>query len=160
MLVAIRVIYWWLVPAKFVYIVVCKLNFLAVKYKHKLRGESSSAWEKNSTQCLTLAVQWDVKIEEIKITQKSFYRFLSDKTKEKKECQKKWIAAVKHEKWPESDSQIDNARLCSARILFPVGTNGKPLAAVGKFSTAIGKLMIGKTLATNQWGGNYQWYDW
>ena len=32
---------------------------------------------------------------------------------------------------------------------LPIGTNGKPLAAIGKFSSAIGKLMIGKTLATN-----------
>ena len=35
------------------------------------------------------------------------------------------------------------------RISLPIGTNGKPLAAIGKFSSAIGKLMIGKTLATN-----------
>ena len=35
----------------------------------------------------------------------SFYRSPSDKTKGKKEHQKKWIAAVKHEKWSESDSQ-------------------------------------------------------
>ena len=34
-------------------------------------------------------------------------------------------------------------------ISLPIGTNGKPLAAIGKFSIAIGKLMIGKTLATN-----------
>ena len=79
----------------------------------------------------------------------SFYRSPSDKTKGKKEHQKKWIAAVKHEKWPESDSQNDSARLCSTCISLPVGTNGKPLAAIGKFSTAIGKLMISKTLATN-----------
>ena len=32
---------------------------------------------------------------------------------------------------------------------MPIGTNGKPLAAIHKFPTAIGKLMIGKTLATN-----------
>ena len=32
---------------------------------------------------------------------------------------------------------------------MPTGTNGKPLAATGKFPTAIGKLMIGKTLAAN-----------
>ena len=32
---------------------------------------------------------------------------------------------------------------------MPIGTNGKPLAAIGKFSNAIGKLIIGKTLATN-----------
>ena len=32
---------------------------------------------------------------------------------------------------------------------MPIGTNGKPLAAIGKFPNAIGKLMIGKTLATN-----------
>ena len=32
---------------------------------------------------------------------------------------------------------------------LPIVTNGKPLAAIGKFSIAIGKLMIGKTLATN-----------
>ena len=36
-----------------------------------------------------------------------------------------------------------------AHILLPKGTNGKPLAAIGKFPSAIGKLMIGKTLATN-----------
>ena len=47
----------------------------------------------------------------------SFYRFPSDKTKETKERRKKWIAAVKREKWPESDSQIDNARLCSAHFV-------------------------------------------
>ena len=32
---------------------------------------------------------------------------------------------------------------------MPIGTNGKPLAAIGKFPSVIGKLMIGKTLATN-----------
>ena len=32
---------------------------------------------------------------------------------------------------------------------MPIGTNGKPLAAIDKFSSAIGKLTIGKTLATN-----------
>ena len=32
---------------------------------------------------------------------------------------------------------------------LPIGTNCKPLAAIGKFPSAIGKLMIGKTLATN-----------
>ena len=36
-----------------------------------------------------------------------------------------------------------------AHISLPIGTNGKPLAAIGKFPSAIGKLMIGKTLATN-----------
>ena len=30
-----------------------------------------------------------------------------------------------------------------------IGTNGKPLAAIGKFPNAIGNLMIGKILATN-----------
>ena len=34
-------------------------------------------------------------------------------------------------------------------ISLPIETNGKPLAAIGKFPSAIGKLMIGKTLATN-----------
>ena len=38
---------------------------------------------------------------------------------------------------------------CWYHISLPIGTNGKPLAAIGKFSSAIGKLMIGKTLATN-----------
>ena len=47
----------------------------------------------------------------------SFYKFRSEKTKETKERRKKWIAAVKREKWPESDSQIDNARLCNARFV-------------------------------------------
>ena len=36
-----------------------------------------------------------------------------------------------------------------AHISLPIGTNCKPLAAMGKFPSAIGKLMIGKTLATN-----------
>ena len=36
------------------------------------------------------------------------------------------------------------------RISLPIGTNGKPLAAIGKFSSAIGKLMVGKTLANNR----------
>ena len=36
-----------------------------------------------------------------------------------------------------------------AHISLPIGTNGKPLAAIGKFPSAIGKLMVGKTLATN-----------
>ena len=35
------------------------------------------------------------------------------------------------------------------RISLLIGTNGKPLAAIGKFFSVIGKLMIGKTLATN-----------
>ena len=34
-------------------------------------------------------------------------------------------------------------------ISLSIGTNGKPLAAIGKFSNTIGKVMIGKTLATN-----------
>ena len=32
---------------------------------------------------------------------------------------------------------------------LPIGTNGKPLAPIDKFRNAIGKLMIGKILATN-----------
>ena len=36
-----------------------------------------------------------------------------------------------------------------AHISLPIGTNCKPLAAIGKLPSAIGKLMIGKTLATN-----------
>ena len=35
------------------------------------------------------------------------------------------------------------------RISLPIGTNGKPLAAIGKFSSTIGKLMTSETLATN-----------
>ena len=35
------------------------------------------------------------------------------------------------------------------RISLPIGTNGKPLVAIGKFPSVIGKLMIGKILATN-----------
>ena len=34
-------------------------------------------------------------------------------------------------------------------ISLPIGTNGKQLAAVGKFPSTICKLMIGKALATN-----------
>ena len=36
-----------------------------------------------------------------------------------------------------------------SQISLQTGTNGKPLAAVGKSSIAIGKLMIGKTMSTN-----------
>ena len=39
--------------------------------------------------------------------------------------------------------------LTFSRVSLPIGTNGKPLAAIGKFSSAIGKSRIGKTLATN-----------
>ena len=35
------------------------------------------------------------------------------------------------------------------RISLPIATNGKPLAVIGKFPSATGKLMISKTLATN-----------
>ena len=34
-------------------------------------------------------------------------------------------------------------------ISLPIGTNGKPLAPIGKFHSAIGKLMIDKMLAPN-----------
>ena len=34
-------------------------------------------------------------------------------------------------------------------VSLPIGTNRKPLAAIGKISIGIGKLMIGKTWATN-----------
>ena len=34
-------------------------------------------------------------------------------------------------------------------ISFAIGSNGKPLAAITKFSNAIGKLLIVKTLPTN-----------
>ena len=39
--------------------------------------------------------------------------------------------------------------MLSSCISLPVGTKGKPLAPIGKFPNAIGKLMIGKTLVTN-----------
>ena len=34
-------------------------------------------------------------------------------------------------------------------ISLPIGTNGKPLASIGKFPSAIGKLIFGRTLANN-----------
>ena len=34
-------------------------------------------------------------------------------------------------------------------ISLPIGTNGKPLAAIGKFPNATGKLIFGKTLAAS-----------
>ena len=37
----------------------------------------------------------------------------------------------------------------TSHISSPIWTNGKPLAAIGKFLSATGKLMIGQTLATN-----------
>ena len=47
---------------------------------------------------------------------------------------------------PGDDKKIQKS---ITRISLPIGTNGKPLEAIGKFSSDIGKLMIGKTLATN-----------
>ena len=44
---------------------------------------------------------------------------------------------------------LKDSRLGDAHISLPKGTNGKPLAAIGKFPNAVGKLMIGKTLAAN-----------
>ena len=32
---------------------------------------------------------------------------------------------------------------------MPIGTDGKPLASIGKFPSAIGKLIFGRTLANN-----------
>ena len=32
---------------------------------------------------------------------------------------------------------------------MPIVTNGKPLAVIGEFANAIGKLMVGKTLDTS-----------
>ena len=37
-----------------------------------------------------------------------------------------------------------------SHISLPTGNNGKVLAAIGKFPNVIGKLMIGKTLLTNE----------
>ena len=34
-------------------------------------------------------------------------------------------------------------------ISLPIITNGKPLAVIGEFASATGKLMVGKTLDTN-----------
>ena len=38
----------------------------------------------------------------------------------------------------------------ATRISLPIGTNRKQLAAIDKFSSAVGKLLINKTLATNE----------
>ena len=38
----------------------------------------------------------------------------------------------------------------TSHIPLLIGTNDKPLGAIGKFFNAIGKLMIGKTLPTNE----------
>ena len=46
--------------------------------------------------------------------------------------------------------RLSTLRCYGTRISLPIGTNGKLLAAIGKFPIAIGKLMIGKTLATNR----------
>ena len=37
-----------------------------------------------------------------------------------------------------------------SHISLSIGSNDKPLAAIGKFFNVIGKLMIGKTFATNR----------
>ena len=50
---------------------------------------------------------------------------------------------------PKSLHKIKLEDVITTRISLPIGTNGKPLAAIGKFPSVIGKLMIGKTLATN-----------
>ena len=47
------------------------------------------------------------------------------------------------------ESQAVCKKLEASCTLLLIGTNGKPLAAIGKFPSAIGKLMISKTLATN-----------
>ena len=49
---------------------------------------------------------------------------------------------------------VNSGKLRTTLIIFtcislPTGTNGKLLAAIGKFSITIGKLIIGKALATN-----------
>ena len=46
-------------------------------------------------------------------------------------------------------SPLPPAPLSLAHISLPIATNGKLSAAIGEFPTVIGKLMIGKTLATN-----------
>ena len=43
----------------------------------------------------------------------------------------------------------DSLIIRDSHISLPTGTNGKPLAAIGKFPNTIGKLMLGKTLTTN-----------
>ena len=43
---------------------------------------------------------------------------------------------------PKSLHKIKLEDVIATRISLPIGTNGKPLAAIGKF-------VIGKTLATN-----------
>ena len=54
--------------------------------------------------------------------------------------------------WPKCLKTISQTLMWHAKqtvhISLPVGTNSKPSAAIGKFPDAIGKLMIGKTLAT------------
>ena len=44
---------------------------------------------------------------------------------------------------------LKDSRLDDTHISLPIGTNSTLLAAIGKFHNAIGKLMIGKTLAGN-----------
>ena len=46
-------------------------------------------------------------------------------------------------------NQLSNSLLKPVYISLPARTNGKPLAATSIFPSAIGKLMIGKTFATN-----------
>ena len=50
---------------------------------------------------------------------------------------------------PQKLSKPPSLTVGGPRISLPIGTNGKPLTAIGKFPNAIGKLMIGKTLAAN-----------
>ena len=47
-------------------------------------------------------------------THLSFYRMPSTKTKANVERRAKWIAAIKRDKWTET--QINNARLCSSHF--------------------------------------------
>ena len=95
------------VPAKFLYILVRMRYFLA--WNININCEASQRDSCCAIGCQNRRCKNNPEV--------SFYRFPSDKTKETKERRKKWIAAVKREKWPESDSQIDNARLCSAHFV-------------------------------------------
>ncbi|XP_057310068.1 uncharacterized protein LOC130648066 [Hydractinia symbiolongicarpus] len=47
----------------------------------------------------------------------SFYRFPTNKTEKTKKRRKRWIAALRRKNWPESEIQVDNARICSAHFV-------------------------------------------
>ena len=115
------------------------------------KSSSGFIWLVQYVITLVLAIGIDVKIDGSVLEEKSScldWLFLLN-----------WIGALtvspllKLPPW-KLEPQFILWSLFLLRLLFcislPRGTNGKPLPAIGKFPSAIGKSMIGKTLATSR----------